>query len=269
MNFEKIIAKCNSHEIENHFEHYTKVYKDNKNIFKTLILKAFELGKYEFICVKLSEWLLKQKEITKENNEIFETLIYCNIKTNNHLENYSIYKNHLFKIRWNNEFKDKILSRLEYSLTELEKYNESLEIFEETKKYSDKNYRNYINCLVKMKDFRKAIINLKKYHPKTDESKIWKAITVADIYYLSEDIQNLKKYLKQAEKTYLKYRVTEEILTHSGYYYYLGIFNLKLMNTVTAINYFKLSKTNDSNLVIDIKYKNMAIEQLNSLEVKK
>lgn len=171
MDFKDKIKNCNLHEFKNYYNLYFEKYSCNKDVFTSFILKAYSLKQYEFVCEKLEKWFKNKKEILKVENELFAILIHSNIFLDKHLENYVLYLNITKKICWDNKYRQLILHRIEYSLYELGKYHEALKILEEIKHYSDKNYKNYIECLIKINDYEKALNTLKRYSPRTDEKK--------------------------------------------------------------------------------------------------
>lgn len=260
------IDNLNYVEFEKKCESYYAEYSGDKLTRNKILFKAYSLKKYDFIANKLKTWLESEKEISREDNEILSMLIHSNMILNKHSENYEIYLKYSKKIRWNSEFKRLILHRIEYSLYFLGYYDLSLSILEEIRKYSDKDFKNYIECLIKTNNFDKAINNLKKYIPITDEGKIWKAITYAEFICETGRIKELKKYLKKAEDSFLKYRITDEEIPNSQYYYLIGILYAEIGDNVKAINYLRLSKNNISKLTIDIKYNSMAVEKLKEME---
>lgn len=233
------ILECKDFELESIFQ-VSKNLKRNEQdkIFLALLERAKELKCFDFICDKMSNFIEINKCITKNDNEILQLLLHANIQTNNHSENIRIFEN--VKIDYSYYMKNKLWNYFSYTYIELGEYGKALEILEKIKNENQKYYENYIDLLIKAKQYHKAEKLLSNHVPKNDQGKIWKSVTFANIFYESNNLEKLEIFAEKALTDFLKYRVSKEEIEHSTVYYHLGIFYDKLKNKKKSKLFLKI-----------------------------
>lgn len=259
--------ECEKFELEPIFRISKNLKKldEQHQVLKFLIFRAEELKEEEFIYEKVNNLFKNKKYIEKKDNEILMKYLYSNIRTERYQKNIELYEN--FSIDYDFFLKNKILNIFSYSYIELFKYSESIEILEKIKNEDPIYFENYVDVLIKDKQFEHSEKILKNYFPKKDKHKIWKAMNLANLYFKKKDYKNLKIYTEKALKIFLKYRVTKDEIEHATYYYYFGIFYEQLNEKLKAKEFFERSINFETNLLVELKYKKLSKSKLEQMEV--
>lgn len=126
---------------------------------------------------------------------------------------------------------------------------------------------NYIDVLIQLHLFEDALKELKKYSPKFDQNKVWRAVHIAYLFYRMDDVKKLERFFTKAEMTYRNLRTNSDIKIHSMFLYYFGNFSMKLNNKSKAIHYYKNSISINSGMISDSIYSNKSLIKLNELGV--
>lgn len=248
-----------------------KIFKDvcienNLTFSIQLFRRAIALGEHFLVTEKLKDFFDNKRTIEKYDTDLLECYLIANIKLRLHERNVKLYKN-VKKI--NVEFKNKgmIFNCFAFSFVEINMYLEAKNIFYTIKNIKDEYLEDYIDCLINLNNFEEAIKELKKYAPKSDRGRIFKAINTANIYCKKDDIKNLKKYYLLAKKTYSKYRISEEIDVHTPFLFELGIMEIKLGHIIDAILTLQTAIDVADESAIETIYKNKSADKLRELGV--
>lgn len=242
----------------------------NKNEISKQIKKSiieFDLEKkYEEIS-KISEMFFLNTKILKNNIDIIEIILNANINNNLHFENINIFEKYYDNIECDSKYRKRLLSLFLKSFIKENKIKEALPILKILKKYDNTYYSQYINCLIKSKNYKESLIELKKFFPNDYHKKIFKEIKLCEVFFNLNELEKLSKQIIKTKKIFHNYRIFYKDLPENKIFYKLGIFSLHIGKNINAIKFFHNSATLHTQFKSDKIYKNNSIKKLKELNI--
>lgn len=267
MEVKEKILECAQEELNNYLSLILSKNNDNfLQLCELLIKRADFLNDFKFICDNIDLYLQRKKFFNRKDFDVLDSILYANIKEKKHFKNFEIFEI-IKNINFDFKNKSKLFNYVAFSYTEEKKFEEAKNILFEIKNYEDKYLENYIDALIQLNYFDEALKELKKYSPKLDHNRVWKAVHIAYLFYKKNDLIKLAKYFIKAELVYRNLRTNSDIKIHSMFLYYFGNFSLKLNNKAKAIHYYKNSINASTGMISDTIYSDKSVLKLKEMGV--